>query len=128
MNDEKISAILDFEFVTQDLRAMEVAICLSELLHEVQEHPMPEFELFLNFFCEGYRSKINLNQEEIELLPILILRRRWDVFLHFLDRYEKGIATENIDSISFLKKQIRSIVFQDEWLSHNGNRIIKLFM
>ena len=29
-----ISCILDFEFVTKDLRAMEVAICLSEVLCE----------------------------------------------------------------------------------------------
>ena len=128
MDDKgKISAILDFEFVTQDLRAMEVAICLSELLHEVEGQSIPEFELFLNSFCEGYRSKINLTHEEVELLPILILLRRLDVFIHFLDRYQKGIETENIDSVTFLKRQIRSIAFQDAWLSQNGNHIRKVF-
>ena len=129
MDDEgKISAILDFEFVTQDLRAMEVAICLSELLHEIEGQFIPEFELFLNSFCAGYSLKINLTHEEIEVLPFLILLRRLDVFLHFLDRYKKGIETENMNPVTFLKKQIKSIAFQDKWLLQNGNQIQKLFM
>ena len=122
----KITTILDFEFVTYDLRVMEVAICLSELLHEV-EADVTQMSDGLMSFCQGYRTRVCLNEDEIEYLPWLILLRRLDVFLHFLVRYRKGIETENIDSVAFLKKQIRSVARQESWLRRHQVQLQDLF-
>ncbi len=127
MNKEgKITTILDFEFVTYDLRVMEVAICLSELLQELEEEAIEIGDGVIRF-CEGYRSRVCLNEDEIGLLPWLILLRRLDVFLHFLVRYQKGIETENIDSVAFLKRQICSVARQEGWLRHHQAQLQDLF-
>ncbi len=49
--DGMISRVLDFEFVTIDLRAMEIEICLSEVLSEGKE----EMWLKLEAFSEGLK-------------------------------------------------------------------------
>ena len=59
MNDQgMISCILDFEFVTKDLRAMEIAICLSEILYEGKDDIWPKLEAFM----EGLRSSVETNE------------------------------------------------------------------
>jgi homoserine kinase type II len=52
--DGEVSAILDFEFVTWDLRVMELAVCISDLIVPDQD----ERQLWANIdsFLGGYRS------------------------------------------------------------------------
>lgn len=112
-------AILDFEFVTWDLRAMEVAICLSELLQE------DDYFNGLKAFCEGYKSVVSLTEAEILMIPWLIRLRRLDVMLHFLERHERGIETEAIESELFLQKQLLSLQKQHQWLVDHGGLLME---
>jgi homoserine kinase type II len=94
-----IEAILDFEFVTYDLRAMEVAVCISEIIiKEPKESILVEK---LTMFYRGFSSVMTLTKPEIDALPILVQLRRLDVFVHFLGRYLDGIDKKDI-----LKEQI----------------------
>ncbi|AMC09234.1 phosphotransferase enzyme family protein [Turicibacter sp. H121] len=117
-----ISRILDFEFVTKDLRAMEIAICLSEILSEGQDEVWPRLEAFI----EGLKQSLQLTKEETEVLPSLILLRRLDVVMHFIVRYRRNISSEIVGKGEFLSKQIVKLVEQSSWIEENGNRLIEL--
>ncbi|WP_199614124.1 phosphotransferase [Paenibacillus alkalitolerans] len=98
-SDHRISAILDFEFVTRDLRVMEAAVCISDMM--VKEPNDSVFWDKLKLFMDGFASAVTLSDPEIEALPVLVQLRRLDVFVHFLGRYFDGI-----DEAEFLKKHI----------------------
>lgn len=107
--DGSISAILDFEFVTHDLRVMEVAVSLSEFIDDKEDQTIifKKIESFLT----GYQSRIKLTEEEMNALPILIQLRSLDVFIHFLGRYWDGV-----DSIDTVKKYIRKAARRVSWI------------
>jgi homoserine kinase type II len=116
--DNKVTAILDFEFASNDLRVMEIAVCLSELV--TKNSPTIRVADKINAFLTGLLSIINLTPEEIEVLPLLIHLRRLDVFIHFLGRYLDGI-----DSDSILKEQIDKAYENYVWLKSSGEQLIK---
>ncbi|WP_322903777.1 phosphotransferase [Paenibacillus sp. SGZ-1009] len=92
--DGQITAILDFEFVTRDLRAMEPAVCLSDMLGSMEWGA--EDERRCTAFLQGYASIVTLTEAEAVRLPLLILLRRMDVFMHFLSRYFEGIDQADV--------------------------------
>ena len=118
-----ITRILDFEFVTKDLRAMEVAICLSEVLYEGKEDIWPKLEAFV----EGLNQSLILNEEEMRLLPSLILLRRLDVVIHFVVNYRRHISSEINRKGVFLAKQIKKLVQQKEWMDEYGDELLEYF-
>lgn len=124
--NNNISAVLDFEFVAKDLRAMDLAICLSE---SITKDYNDEFK-FKNMvsFINGYKEYINLTIDEIKVIPYLIMLRRLDVIVHFLVRYNDGISNSFISASDILKEQIIKAVKLCDWVYKNEERIIRLFM
>ncbi|UKS29794.1 phosphotransferase [Paenibacillus sp. HWE-109] len=114
----KIAAVLDFEFVTLDVRVMELAVCLSDLI----DPSLPGLELKRNCaaFYEGYQSFIQLEEEEIRLLPLLIELRRLDVFIHFLGRYVDGVDAQGV-----LIDIIQNTFGKTKWLQENGSELVR---
>lgn len=83
-----IGAVLDFEFCTRDVRAMEPAVALSELLDsEAADDAVPAL-------LQGYASFAALGRQESEAIPTLVKLRKLDVFVHFLGRYLDGVEGE----------------------------------
>ncbi|MFD0698289.1 phosphotransferase [Paenibacillus sp. GCM10027628] len=118
VNEEgRISAILDFEFVTEDVRVMELAVCLSDLI----DPALPEVELWrrCSAFYNGYKTFIDLQEEEFRLLPLLIELRRLDVFVHFLGRYLDGV-----DAQSVLVDIVHNTAEKVQWLHDNGAKLL----
>lgn len=111
-----ITAILDFEFITRDLRVMELAVCLSDLINSIPD----ENQLWnrMEQFLAGYGSVIRLTPEETRVIPLLVQLRRLDVFIHFLGRYQDGINTADI-----VIEQVYSTVSQSDWLETNADRL-----
>lgn len=114
----KISAILDFEFVTHDLRVMEVAVSISDFIDDEEDETI----IFkkISAFLTGYGSRIKLIEEEIHALPLLIQLRSLDVFIHFLGRYWDGV-----DSIDTVKKYIRKAARRVSWILNHQEKFIK---
>jgi len=94
----RVGAILDFEFCTWDLRAMEIAVIVSGYLN--RDNAMEMIEHFLR----GTGGQIRLEASETEAIPLLVRLRLLDVFLHFLNRY-----FDEVDQEAALKEQIRSV-------------------
>lgn len=121
-----ISAVLDFEFTAYDLRAMDLAICLSEAISEVGSN----IEKFnnMNSFINGYKEYISLTEEEIGVVPVLIMLRRLDVIVHFLVRYYEGISNSFMSAEDILKEQIIKAVNLCKWVNENEESIKLLFI
>lgn len=80
----QVAALLDFEFCTFDVRAMEPAVILSGLLGHA------EVKAAVRDFCRGFSRHIRLSEAEVKAIPVLMLLRKVDVFLHFVTRYLEG--------------------------------------
>ncbi|MFC4322873.1 phosphotransferase [Litchfieldia salsa] len=115
--DGMLKAILDFEFVTYDLRVMEVAVCISEII--IKESDERILWNQLTSYISGISSMLQFTKDELNALPILIQLRRLDVFLHFLGRY-----LDSIDDSRVLKEQICKIGISLNWINLNGEKLI----
>ncbi|MGG6312433.1 phosphotransferase [Paenibacillus macerans] len=114
VEDGEVRAVLDFEFATRDLRAMELAVCLAEQLSA----PGGLSKAVVKELLDGYRSARALEAEELELLPELIQLRKLDVFLHFLHRYQAGLDPVHVlrDQTSKSAAVCRFIGSQADWI------------
>lgn len=123
LEDEKrnICAILDFEFTARDLRCMDLAICLSEAIAN-EEDDKVKFDNITNLMT-GYKKFISLTDEEIKVIPYLIMLRRLDVIIHFLVRYNKGINNSHITADKVLRGQLIKGRRLCRWVEENTNRI-----
>ncbi|AOZ94543.1 aminoglycoside phosphotransferase [Paenibacillus crassostreae] len=96
---DQVCALLDFEFCTIDVRAMEPAVVISGLLGHQDEIAT------VRQFCTGFASKVQLLPEEVAAIPILMRLRKVDVFLHFLSRY-----LMDTDGPEVLREQVQLLV------------------
>lgn len=87
-----IVGVLDFEFVTIDARAMELAVIAVDLL---KASPLTSVEK-MNRLCEQFRATVDLTEQELQLLPSLMKLRLLDVALHFAIRYRDGLDPEHV--------------------------------
>ncbi len=111
-----IAAILDFEFVTTDLRVMELAVCLSDLI--VPDADECRTWAGISAFLQGFGSMLRLTSDEIAAVPPLLALRRLDVFIHFLGRYWDGV-----DSAEQLERFIAGIDKRLAWIASHQDRL-----
>lgn len=122
VNEEgEVSAVLDFEFVTNDLRVMELAVCLADCIRLDQDEAIIWTKI--DAFLSGYGSVMKLTGAEIGMIPLLIQLRRLDVFLHFLGRYWDGISPAET-----VQKYVYEAVRRAEWLAVNQDKLISICM
>ncbi|WP_211747601.1 phosphotransferase [Paenibacillus sp. Marseille-Q4541] len=120
----EITTILDFEFATWDIRVMELAVPLSDIISGMisdETHTVEAEEKMwshLEALIRGYRSGVHLLKEEMDILPSLLLLRRVDVVMHFLSRYKKGI-----DGADVVKAQLQELVHCVRWQEKNRTRL-----
>jgi Ser/Thr protein kinase RdoA (MazF antagonist) len=113
-----VTAILDFEFVTQDARMIDITVMLARLIGSlpparacVRAVPLPVEGLSaevwraaaaeeddqhwerIDAFVGGYGSVAHLTPEEIALLPLCLRLRRMITFLHRMAQHWDGQAS-----------------------------------
>ncbi|MDD9270383.1 phosphotransferase enzyme family protein [Paenibacillus sp. GCM10023248] len=117
--DEKgqIASVLDFEFVTRDLRVMELAVCLSDFIDPTL--PIEQLQLNCRAFYQGYRKFVQLKEAELAVLPLLIELRRLDVFIHFLGRYADGVDPQGV-----LIDIIQNAYEKTKWLQNHCHELV----
>lgn len=109
---DTVTALLDFEFCTKDVRAMEPAVVISGFLG------IPEEREAIRQFCKGFASAVRLSNEEIIAIPVLMRLRLVDVFLHFLSRYREGTDEVHIlkEQVDMLANGLQSLERSQEWM------------
>lgn len=118
-DDGTVSAVLDFEFVTNDLRVMELAVCLSDFIQPNKEETITWAKI--HSFLSGFGQSLKLTENEIEAVPILIQLRSLDVFIHFLGRY-----LDQVSSIDIVKEYIQKSAIRCQWIKDNKKQLITL--
>lgn len=106
--NNRIVALLDFEFVAWDLRVMELAVCLSEAAETASD-------ACIRALVSGFMEQVPLLPEEVAVLPDLLLLRRLDVFIHFLNRWRNGV-----DSSQNVRRFLNEVLSQTIWLNNNS--------
>jgi homoserine kinase type II len=116
----EIAALLDFEFVTRDLKAMEPAVCLWGLLPEAGADAQAEARAWVSLeaFWRGFAEERPLSAAERHAIPELMQLRSLDVFLHFLGRYRDGV-----DDASMLLRQIPDTAARLGQVEKHGARL-----
>ncbi|WP_127491203.1 phosphotransferase [Paenibacillus glycanilyticus] len=115
---ESIVGVLDFEFCTVDVRAMELVVAQIDFFKgedsEIWER--------LRLFCKGYGRIDKLTSAEVEELPLLIKLRMLDVFLHFAVRYKEGLDDAALVA-GFIDQTYRIC----DWVDRNEEQLLALF-
>jgi homoserine kinase type II len=116
---DRVSAVLDFEFSSPDARAMDLASGL-EFAVDVLENPDPW--PVARAFCRGYASRARLTEEEVAAVPRLILLRDATSAVWWLGRnLDAGGPGPDIGSIARMRGH-------EAWLRHNGSRLTEVLM
>ncbi|WP_424768912.1 phosphotransferase [Paenibacillus sp. sgz302251] len=89
---DEIVGVLDFEFTTVDVRAMELAVIAADLIKASD----PEFPDKLKLLLNGYSEAFQLSEIELGKLPVLMKLRLLDVALHFALRYRDGLDRDDV--------------------------------
>ncbi|MCD1257720.1 phosphotransferase [Paenibacillus athensensis] len=116
----RLCALLDFEFVTYDVRVMELAVLLSDLLVPAQAPEGDEEAMWqtAEACIRAFSERAGLTAEELSKLPLLVALRRLDVFIHFLGRYLDGT-----DEAGDLQRIIASSAKRLTWLDSRTDRL-----
>ncbi|MEO2204141.1 phosphotransferase [Paenibacillus pabuli] len=118
-DDGRICAILDFEFATWDLRVMELAVPMSDLLTmDKSDEWMWDA---LEGLIRGFRKQVNLEPDELLAIPQLILLRSLDVVMHFISRMFQGTDEPDVAVNQIIKLRERIL-----WMNRNEERLRKL--
>ncbi|MFE4711577.1 phosphotransferase [Paenibacillus sp. NPDC056722] len=108
----QVAGLLDFEFCAYDVRAMEPAVILSGLLGNAEK------DVVIRDFWRGYSRQVRLSIDEIQAIPMLILLRKMDVFLHFLTRYLEGTDEADVlrEHVKRLSVEVPRLAGDAAWL------------
>ncbi|MBB6019276.1 homoserine kinase type II [Paenibacillus sp. JGP012] len=118
-SEGNICAILDFEFATWDLRVMELAVPMSDMLTmDKSEAWMWKAQARL---VQGFREKVELTAQELRAIPPLILLRSLDVVMHFISRMLEGT-----DKPQVAVEQIVKLKQRMEWMRLNELQLRRL--
>jgi len=116
-NKGKVTAILDFEFIAWDLRAMELAICLSKFASEPD--PLNCFEAFI----KGYAKNALLNPKELNVMVDLILLRIISNFVYFVGRF---LGKE--EPLNLCLNKVGVYARRVKWLKENSDKINQILL
>ncbi|KRE25105.1 phosphotransferase [Paenibacillus sp. Soil522] len=108
--NEAIIGVLDFEFTTVDVRAMELAVIVVDLIKQDDT----VFQDKINHLLQGYQDSYPLSVQELKKLPSLMKLRLLDVALHFAVRLR-----EQLDSEDVLCKIIDQSAFGCKWINEH---------
>ena len=110
----RITGVLDFEFASPDIRAMEVAICVTQFMKTDGMSP------FAEPFLRGYGEWRRLSVQEVRALPLLLELRSMASFLHHFGRWRVGAAAAEP-----ARKRLMKFIEEANWLqSKDGEQTV----
>lgn len=114
----RVSGLLDFEFASPDLRAMDFAVGVwgfsSWAWGTGREWPLIEA------FAGGYGRRVTLEASELESLPALLRLRDATSLVFWAGRRRQGLATE--DDVA---GRATGLLGLDDWLRAHGEELVR---
>jgi homoserine kinase type II len=110
-----VTGMLDFEFAGADVRAADLACAMYVTV--VRGDPAKRWQL-LEALAAGYRRALPLDPLEVAAVPDLMLRRSAIGIVHWLGRWQQGIAPR-AEPEARVERGIRFV----EWLDANAPRV-----
>jgi homoserine kinase type II len=119
MEGHRVTGVLDFEFCTQDLRAMDLTVALSwwpiTTFGSGDEWPI------LEAFSRGYARKIKLTASEVAAIPAIYQLRAYTSLVHRLGRYRQGLS-----SLEAVLARAQAALEREEWLAAHEARLVTM--
>ena len=118
VDNQKVTAVLDFEFAGTDLRALELCVALSwwpvNLLGIGKEWDI------IDAFGNAYIEHFPLNEEELLAFPKLWRLRDATSFVHRMGRYMAGLETD-----ARIQDRVQHSLWREAWLSANQEKLVQ---
>lgn len=116
--DGLVSAVLDFEFATYDLRAFDFA---GSLYHfGMLPWKTGEGWDLLEAFGSGYSERLSLTSNEIEALPLLLHWQRLGGLIYWAGVYRQGLT-----SYQSLVEAVEDNLLLEKWLMAQGQELVE---
>ncbi|MGO8950358.1 MAG: phosphotransferase [Ktedonobacterales bacterium] len=119
MQETRVTGVLDFEFCSRDLRAMDLTVALSwwpvSMFGTGEEWPIIEA------FGRGYARKVKLTIAEVAAVPVLYQLRAYTSLIHRLGRYLQGVSPlEAVIGRAYAARE------REVWLARHEARLLEL--
>jgi Ser/Thr protein kinase RdoA (MazF antagonist) len=115
MDGTQVTGVVDFEFCTRDVRAMDLTVALSwwplRVLGTGAEWPI------MRAFTSGYARRITLDVDEIAAIPLLYELRAYTSLIHRLGRYRQGLSP-----LEAVIDRAEAALARADWLRTSGDR------
>lgn len=113
--DGQVSALLDFEFSGDDVRAIDLATACYILT--ARRHGGESWRPFV----DGYASRLPLDEREAAALPALMSSHAAVGLIHWVGRSRAGLASkQSVDAHAARLTEIR------QWRAHHGDELVRL--
>lgn len=110
MEDQRVTAILDFEFTGIDLRIMDLCVALSwwpcNLLGSGKEWAV------IDAFAMAYGADFPLSKEEWSAIPDALQMREAGALVYRMRRYSTGMETD-----VRMQRQVEQALWREAWLT-----------
>jgi Ser/Thr protein kinase RdoA (MazF antagonist) len=112
---DRVSGILDFEFASFDLRAMDLTVAVVQMAGDGDGLDMDRVRVLAG----AYRTEMALLPAEIAAVPDLIRLRGAVTVIHRLGRWRVGLSP-----LGAVEGRIRHQLAMEEWLDRNGGTLV----
>ena len=109
---EQITAVLDFEFASRDIRILELCVPLSWWPHNLWDTGQ-EWDV-LDAFGAAYVKNFPLSEDELRAIPAVWQMRDATSFVYRMGRYFAGQVTD-----AQMQARVQHSLWRKEWLTAN---------
>lgn len=118
MDDQGVTAVLDFEFAGKDIRILDLCVALSwwpaYLMGTGKEWDL------IDAFGSAYTNQVPLSEEELRAIPATLRLRDATSFVHRIGRYFAGQETE-----IRIRNRVQHSLWREEWLSTHQETLLE---
>ncbi|SMF92472.1 homoserine kinase [Paenibacillus uliginis N3/975] len=111
----KMNGVLDFDFASHDVCALELAICINHLL-QFDDGSLLNLELFL----DEYSQHMTLTDEEIKWIPFLMQMYYVSLICIYIGQYYSGREIDN-----YFRFILNQLVIRTQWIEQNEYELIE---
>jgi homoserine kinase type II len=118
VQDQQVTAVLDFEFAATDIRVLDLCVALNWWPLD-QMGTGKEWDL-IDTFGTAYTARFPLSKEELRAIPAVWRLRDAISLVHRIGRYFAGLATD-----SRIQSRVKHSLWREEWLSANRETFLR---